>query len=156
MAAIGGGGLFLGLVGFFAWRWVQHALHEIQISRARESFLLQRERLQQMFFDAASSTGKPKGLRWKACDFGSEFEMARDRRTGEVVGLVPVTISFEAIAGSDMEGVAAVGNLRDATAIFSFSRGTWGTVGRAVFNLSPLEVIRHFQGGYDRMKPGAE
>jgi len=59
------------------------------------------------------------------------------------VALVPVTIQFEAIAGSDMEGLPAVGNLRNASAVFFFDRSKWQTAGRAVFNLNPDEALEH-------------
>jgi hypothetical protein len=138
----------LALVAMLSWRWFHRAGQEIQIGRAREAFLLQRERLEQMFFEAAVSSGKPRGLRWKQCEFGQHLELARDKHSGELLGLVPVTISFEAIPGSDMEGVAAVGNLRTASAVFIFRRGQWLTAGRAVMNLSPVEAIEHFHKHY--------
>jgi len=139
----------LALIGLLSWRWFHRAGQEIQIGRARESFLLQRERLEQMFFQAAASSGKPRGLLWKNCEFGPNLELARDKHSGDLLGLVPVTISFEAVAGSDMEGLAAVGNLRSASAVFIFRKGQWLTTGRAVMNLDPVEAIRHFHNQYE-------
>src|SRR5947209_7982907 len=137
------------LVGLLAvlvfWRPLQLFGREVQVERARELFVLQRERLEASFFSAASATRKPRGLRWKQCVFEQELELARDRRTRQLVALVPVTIQFEAIEGSDMEGLPAVGNLRNASAVFFFQRGQWLTVGKAVFNLNPVEVIQHFK-----------
>lgn len=114
------------------------------VEEAREAFAVQRPQLEKMFFDAASATGKPRGLRWKSCEFGSDVEMARDKRSGELLAMAPVTIAFEAVPGSDMEGLPAVGNLRSATAVFTWRNRRWVTAGRAVFNLSPPEAIRHF------------
>ena len=54
---------------------------------------------------------------------------------------------------SDMEGVAAVGNLRNASAVFFFHRGHWMTVGKAVFNMNPNEAIAHFKNQYERVGP---
>ena len=48
----------------------------------------------------------------------------RDRQHGQIAALVGVTIQFEAVPGGDMEGLPAVGNLRNASAVFFFSRGT--------------------------------
>jgi hypothetical protein len=62
---------------------------------------------------------------------------ARERATGQLAALASVTIQFEAVEGGDMEGLPAVGNLRDASAVFFFHRGRWHTAGRAVFNLNP-------------------
>jgi hypothetical protein len=134
-----------------AWRSLRSLGKGIQVERARELFVLQRERLEARFATAASATGKPRGLRWKDCSFENELELARERQTGQLVALVPVTIQFEAIEGSDMEGLPAVGNLRNASAVFFFQRGQWLTAGKAVFNLNPVEAIQHFGNLYERV-----
>ena len=143
--------LLLIIIVFFFRRPLRLLSKEIQVERARELFLLQRERLEARFVTAAAATGKPRGLRWKDCAFEREVELARERQTGQLVALVPVTIQFEAIEGSDMEGLPAVGNLRNASAVFFFQRGQWLTVGKAVFNLNPVEVIQHFNNRYERV-----
>jgi hypothetical protein len=137
-----------------AWRPLRALGRGIQVERARELFLLQRERLEARFVSAAQATGKPRGLIWTDCAFENEVELARDRRSGQLVALVPVTIRFEAVPGSDMEGLPAVGNLRNASAVFFFQRGQWLTTGKAVFNLNPLEVIEHFHNQYERVVIG--
>ena len=143
--------LLLGIVLFVLWRPLRSLGKDIQVERARELFLLQRERLEAKFVTAAAATGKPRGLRWKDCSFERDVELARERQTGQLVALVPVTIQFEAIEGSDMEGLPAVGNLRNASAVFFFHRGQWLTVGKAVFNLNPTKVIQHFKNRYERV-----
>jgi hypothetical protein len=143
--------LLLGLILLFLWRPMRSLGKEIQVERARELFQLQRERLEAKFVTAASATGKPRGLRWKDCAFEREVELARERQTGQLVALVPVTIQFEAIEGSDMEGLPAVANLRNASAVFFFQRGQWLTVGKTIFNLNPVEVIQHFKNRYERV-----
>jgi hypothetical protein len=125
---------------------------EVQAERARELFKLQRERLEARFLTAAAATGKPRGLRWKECAFENDLELARDRQTGQIVALVTVTISFEAVEGSDMEGLPAVDNLRNASAVFFFQRGQWHTVGKTVFNMNPGEALEHFKNQYDRLQ----
>src|SRR5262249_6204062 len=67
-----------------------------------------------------------------------------------LAALVAVTISFEAIEGGDMEGVEAVGNLRNASAGFFFGGRRWRTTGKAIFNLNPGEAIGHLKGEYER------
>jgi hypothetical protein len=128
---------------------------EVQIARARELFALQHERLEGLFLRAAAATGKPRGLRWVHCAFEPDLLLARERQTKQLVGLVGVTIQFEAVEGSDMEGVAAVGNLRNATAVFAFAAGQWQTTGKAVFNLNPPEVLRHFGKDYEPAENGS-
>lgn len=133
------------------WRPLRSLGREIQVERARESFCLQRERLELQFLQAAVASGKPRGLRWKHIDWDSQVEFARERTTGHLAALAGITIKFEAVEGSDMEGLPAVGNLRNASAVFFFQKGHWHTVGKALFNLNPLEAIEHFKNQYERV-----
>jgi hypothetical protein len=119
--------------------------------RARDEFRRQREHLEADFFRAAAASGKPRGLRWKACEWDDTVELARDKKTGQVLAFAGVTVSFEAIEGGDMEGLPAVGNLRNATAVFVHDGGRWQTAGRTLFNLNPDEAIRHFGERYERV-----
>ncbi|MBI3823672.1 MAG: hypothetical protein HY289_13465 [Planctomycetes bacterium] len=123
----------------------------ISPQQARDLFQQDRSRLQTAFFDAAAASGKPRGLRWTRCQFSDLIEWLRDKQTGQLLTLVGVTISFEAIEGGDMEGVEAVGNLRNASAVFFFQDGRWQTTGRVVFNLNPDEAVQHFQEGYEQI-----
>lgn len=131
------------------WSWLRWFGREVGAARARELFRLQRERLEAYFLSAASVTGKPRGLRWVDCDWSDEVTFVRERQSGHIAALVGVTIQFEAIPGGDMEGVEAVGNLRNASAVFFFQNGHWHTVGKAVFNMNPDEAVRHFQNQYE-------
>jgi hypothetical protein len=145
--------LGLALVGaaFFCWRWIQKHRPEVQLQRARDLFQQERPRLETLFFQAASASGKPRGLRWQECQWDSSIEWVRDKQTGQLLTLVGVTIAFEAIEGGDMEGVEAVGNLRSASAVFFFQEGRWQTAGRAIFNLSPADAVQHFSQNYTRI-----
>jgi hypothetical protein len=143
------GGL-LALVTFLVLMWRVGA-RAASLEQARASFPAQRQRLQDEFFRAAAASGKPRGLRWKACDWEPGAEFARERATGRLIALVGVTIQFEAVAGSDMEGVAAVGNLRNASAVFLFARGRWHATDKALFNLNPDEALERFANLYDRL-----
>src|ERR1051326_1337480 len=122
------------------------------LSLARSRFLQAREHLEADFFTAASRSGKPRGLRWKNCEWDSDVVFARDRHNRQLIALVGVTISFEAIEGGDMEGGAAVGNLRNAPGGFFLEGGRWRTVGKVVFNLNPGETLAHFQQQYERLE----
>jgi hypothetical protein len=120
---------------------------------ARKLFHAQRSRLEAQFFQTASASGKPRGLRWKACEWDRGVEFAREKATGHLAALASVTIQFEAIEGGDMEGLPAVGNLRNASGVFFFHDGQWHTTGKTVFNLNPDEALLHFQSLYDRLPP---
>jgi hypothetical protein len=110
-----------------------------------KEFHRQREYLEARFFDLASQSGKPRGLQWVRCDFEDGVAYARDRRTGNLIALVGVTIGFVPIEGGGMEDVPAAHDLRAATALFEYSEGRWTTQGRAVFNLNPIEAIGYYQ-----------
>jgi len=135
--------------GLLIWRRARIFTRVIGVERGREMFRLQREHLEVQFFKAASATGKPRGLRWKECQWEDGVLYAREIQSHQLVALVGVTISFEAIPGSDMEDLPAVGNLRNATAVFFFANGQWATTGRAVFNMNPDEAVRHFGKQYE-------
>jgi hypothetical protein len=138
-----------------AWPWATFwkLLHRRQpsVEQVRQQFQRQREHLELLFFQAAAASGKPRGLRWKACDWEFGVEFARERATGQLAALVGVTIQFEAIEGSDMEGLPAVGNLRNASAVFFYHGDRWHTTGKAVFNLNPDEALTHFHNQYERL-----
>jgi hypothetical protein len=134
---------------FFAWQRARNSTPPLAAARAL--FETNKTRLRELFFAAAASSGKPRGLRWRECQWSELIEWVRDKQTGQLLALVGVTISFEAIEGGDMEGVEAVGNLRNASAVFFFQDGQWQTAGRVIFNLNPDEAIQHFQSGYERV-----
>ena len=50
-----------------------------------------------------------------------------------------------------MEEVEAVGNLRAATAILTWTGRDWTTAGRTVFNLEPREVLDRYRESLDRI-----
>ena len=137
--------LLLGLAGWLMFRRGR----SVSVPVATRALAEQRERMQANFFTVAAASGKPRGLRWTGCDFGPDATLARDRRTRHLFAFVPVAISFEAIPGSDMEGLPAVGNLRTATAVFRFDEGVWATDGRALFNMDPDEALSHFSKQYE-------
>jgi hypothetical protein len=142
--------ILLGLIVVaLAWRPLKRWSGQINVERAKELFVLQRERLEPNFLPAAAASGKPRGLRWVHCQFDGDVEFARDRTSKQLVALLQVTVQFEAIAGSDMEGVAAVSNLRNASAVFFFHAGQWHTAGKAVFNMNPREALHHFRNQYE-------
>lgn len=138
-------------IAWFVWRRLHSFGSQVAIERVRELFKLQRERLEAQFLQVAAATGKPRGLRWKECQWEDPVEFAREKATGQVHALAGVTIAFEAIEGSDMEGLPAVGNLRNASAVFVFRDGRWQTNGRAVFNMNPDEAIQHLHAQYERI-----
>jgi len=136
-------------LAWLVWALLRPALFARRLQHALSQFWEDRPRLESLFFEKAAATGKPRGLSWKSCAFQNGLVLARDRANGELVGLVGVTIGFEAIEGGGMEDVEAVGNLRAATAVFTWNGTEWGTAGRAVFNLEPHEVLERYPQSLD-------
>jgi hypothetical protein len=134
-------GAALTVTAFHLWQ----LRRERVLTKAREMFHLRREWLEAEFLKLAGRRGVPRGLAWVDCDFDREVQFAKDRASGQLRALVGVTIRFEAIEGGGMEDVEAVGNLRAATAVFFFDGRKWTSGGRALFNLNPLEAIRHYR-----------
>lgn len=125
-----------------------------EAERAQGAFKLQRELLEAKFFDMASTLGKPRGVRWKQCDWQPTVTFARELESGLITAFVSVHVSFEAIAGSDMEEVEHVGLLRDGCALFHFQRGQWGTGGRVLFNMNPDDALKLFADQYGVLEAG--
>jgi hypothetical protein len=135
--------------GWLVWSLVRRTLFSRRVERVLRDFVRDRDDIRAEFLKAAAASGKPRGLAWKQCDFQDGVTLAHDRATHEIIGLVPVTISFEAIEGGGMEEVEAVGNLRAATAVLTWNKGQWTTQGRAVFNLEPREVLARYSDSLD-------
>jgi hypothetical protein len=135
--------------GWLVWSLLRRTIFSRRVERVLRDYVRDRDEIQAAFLEAAGRSGKPRGLVWKQCDFQDGLTLARDRATGEFVGLVGTTISFEAIKGGDMEDVEAVGNLRAATAVLNWKHGQWTTQGRAVFNLEPREVLERYRDSLD-------
>lgn len=120
-----------------------------EAKRAIESFRIRREQLEAKFIDLASSLGKPRGVRWKECDWQEPVTFARERQTGLLTAFASVNVSFEAVEGGDMEEVEHVGLLRDGCALFHYQHGRWGTGGRVLFNMNPQDALVRLQTQYE-------
>jgi hypothetical protein len=130
---------------WLGWSKLRPKLLARRVRHVEREFARDRKTLESKFFEAASHSGKPRGLAWKQCAFQDRILFGRDRANGEIVGLVGVTIGFEAVAGGGMEDVEAVGNLRAATAVFVHNGRQWTTQGKAIFNLEPPEVLERYR-----------
>jgi hypothetical protein len=133
-------------VGLAIWVWRRRRewRQEVAVSRARREFMLRREWLEAKFVEVASNQGRPRGLMWADCEFGSDVSFAKERKNGKLTALVAVAIQFEPVIGGGMEDVEAVAYRKAATAVFQHERGGWVTQGRAIFNLNPDEAIEFY------------
>ncbi|MEM9660075.1 MAG: hypothetical protein AAF961_17060 [Planctomycetota bacterium] len=146
-------GLFAAAVLGFFWRRWRAAQLDAKQRLAMIDFVERSDELGASFLAAAGRLGKPRGLRWKSCTLRDDRRFAKDRSTGELVGLASVEIGFEAIEGGGMEDVEAVGNIRLATSVFTWRDGEWTTDGRAVFNLDPGQTLERYADSLASTEP---
>lgn len=132
----------VGLKPCLAW------LQRQETRRAIAEFRLRREGLEAKFHDLASRQGKPRGLKWTKCDWQEPVTFGRDLQSQLLTAFVSVEVHFEAVEGGDMEDVEAVGTIRDATALFHYSKGQWGTGGKALFNMNPEDALTRLEGQF--------
>lgn len=135
-----------------AQRPILDALQSRAEAAALRSFRLHREMLEAKFFDLASRSGKPRGLRWRDCEWKDTVTFAYENQSQLLTAFAAVEISFEAIEGGDMEDVQAVGRIRDAAAVFHFQNGQWGTGGRALFNMNPHDALERLSGQFTPLR----
>jgi hypothetical protein len=97
------------------------------------------------FRRAGAASGKPRGLAWVSAEPAGDPLFVRDG--GRLVALVQVIVRFEPTPGSELEDVPQAREPRPVTAMF-VADGGWRTDGRAVFNLSPAEVVSRSGGRF--------
>jgi hypothetical protein len=131
-------------------------LQRREAEAAMRTFRTQREQLEAKFFDIASRLGKPRDLRWLDCDWLDRVTFGREVETGLLTAFVAVNIRFEAVAGGDMEDVEAVGTVRDAAALFHYRDGSWGTGGRALFNMDPTDALERLNDQYEAIDASSQ
>jgi len=141
----------LAVVAVFLSKPVQSRVRRREAVRGVRDFRFQREQLEAKFFDMARTSGKPVGLRWIDCEWLDTTTFARDLKTQLLTAFVAVNISFEAIEDEDMVDVEAVGLVREATAVFHYHRGRWGTGGKALFNMDPVSAVTRLAGQFERI-----
>jgi hypothetical protein len=112
-----------------------------EIATARARWNEHQAELQEVYFSQAGSAGTPRGLHWRKIEWPGTMQLARERSTGLLTAFVGVVVHFEPVEGGEMEGVEAATLPRDATAVFHFRRGRWGTGGRTLFNMTPEEAL---------------
>jgi hypothetical protein len=115
---------------------------------ARAAFRANQSALLRAFQQAAAS-GRPRGLLWVEVEASGEPVFVRERGTRQLVALVPAVVRFEPEEGSDLEDVPQARESRPVVALFTFDGRAWQTVGRAVFNLSPSQVIERSAGRFE-------
>ena len=136
----------LALVIWLTFPYLRRVYREVTAERAHELFQLQREMLEAKFVELARSAGNPRGALWADCEFESDCYFARHLHKGEIVAFIEVTVHFAPAETKDSE---FVGSNRQATAVFHYHHGQWGTGGRTLFDMTPSEALEHFGELYE-------
>lgn len=130
---------------WFPRRMISRVLSGFRIRSLRGGFLRNEMSLREEYFRAAAAQGKPRGLHWAECSWLSERVLLRERENGQWWVLSAVNLSFEAVAGGEMEGVEAVSMVREACAVFVWSDGSWRASGRTLFNMGTERALTHLE-----------
>lgn len=138
-----------GLVVALLYRPVRRFFREVTEERAHELFHLQQELLEAKFLELGRSRGMADGAAWIDCEFEGDSQFARHIHSGRLVAFIEVTVHFE--PGPETADTEAIGANRQATAVFQYHHGQWGTNGRALFDMTPSEALEHFSGEYQRV-----
>ena len=134
-----------GSSGRFPRRLVWNVLNGFRVRRLSGGFLRNEMFLREEYFRTAAAQGKPRGLHWAECSWLSERVLLRERENGQWWVLSAVNLSFEAVAGGEMEGVEAVSMVREACAVFVWSDGSWRASGRTLFNMGTERALLHLE-----------
>ena len=141
--------LWLAIAILFVWDEVR-AGRRADPNRIRHAFVSRRDEWLAKFLATAARAGTPRGLDWVGIMPTGEPLFVRDA-DGTVVALVPVEVRFLPVPGSDMVDVPQAREPRPVTAVFRHD-GEWRTDGRAVFNLTPQQVVDRHDGRYTELR----
>jgi hypothetical protein len=126
-------------------RWIQRLLLAIRLERAQESLRLQQQRLEEMVLRQGMASGKPRGLKWRRCQFQGEPIWLHEAEKDQLAVLVPLIIEFDPSGDSEGWEGDMVNEPRQGVILFYFRRGEWETGGRVLFNLSPHQVAQQLE-----------
>lgn len=127
------------------WGW----FFQRRLRRLDRQFVIRQEELQRAWFEKASSSGRPRGLRWEGSQWLGARVLLRERQTGHWWMLSGVNLSFSAIPGGGMEEVAAVSQLKEGCAVFVWNGSGWEPSGRTLFNLDPAGAAKQFEESHE-------
>ncbi|MEJ5276803.1 MAG: hypothetical protein WHU94_12920 [Thermogemmata sp.] len=130
----------LAVLVYFLFRWLPRLILAIRLEQAQESLRLQQQRLEEMVLRQGMASGKPRGLKWRRCQFQGEPLWLHEEEKGQVAVLVPVTVEFETHGETESWEGHPVEEPRRGVVLFFFRRGEWESAGRVLFNLTPQQA----------------
>jgi hypothetical protein len=124
------------IVGYSVGRWWRRFALTVRLERARESFRLQKSRLEELLVRQAQTHAPIRGLKWRQCQFTHEPLWLLDARHRHVATLVPIAVTFQPETPAAFGDDPSLEEPRHGVVLLVFSRGQWHWSGRTLFNLS--------------------
>jgi len=118
------------------------------IARALRQFRISREQLEARFEEVARSASKSLALKTASFEWHSEVAFGLSPESGLLTAFVSVSVR---LGKADENGspqpeteTETSAFPRNASAVFHYQDGVWGTAGRVLFNLEPDEALARF------------
>ncbi len=127
------------------WRPVVRFWRRVRFEKARILFHRERERLEARLIKQIAVPVVTGEMEWLDCNFEDEVTFLRDRRSGQYVAAVAITLGPETSWAVDF-GQEFRGR---GVAVFRFDKNRWVADPKVYMNLTPEEMIRVFS---DRME----
>lgn len=115
------------------------SLPRLNLLAARSEWERQQTSLKAQFVEQLRRRVEERGITGVSIDWGDAIRVARDRDTGLLTALVNCLVWFEQTDLLEDSKSATIP--RDATAVFHYQSGTWGSGGRVLFNMAPDQAV---------------
>ena len=119
----------------------------------RTLFELDRPTLMEKWFALFCETWRPRGLNLLGFGDAGETVWAKDSVEGHWLALIPAMIRIELVSGGELDDVPQAREPRAVVAVFRWDRRTWVPDGRAIFNLTPHQMIERSGGRWLIQQP---
>jgi len=135
----------LAIAAAMMWRPAVRFWRRVRFEKARMLFHRERERLEARLIKQIAVPVVTGEMEWLDCDFEDEVTFLRDRRSGEYVAVVMITLGPETSWAIDSEQESR----GRGVAVFRFGKNRWISDPKVYMNLTPEEMVRAFS---DRME----
>ncbi len=102
------------------------------------------------WFANAAQTGIPRGLTWVSYSDVGEVVWAKVAFDGQLLALVSTIVQFDPIAGEALDDVPQAREPRVVVVVFRWIKSRWIADARALFNLTPAQLIERSGGSWIR------
>lgn len=118
--------------------------------KARSRWEKSVQELQSAFCQMACEQDRARGICWSSLEWTDEVVFARDRQSGLITAMAGFTVAFAATGLLEDEENAELE--REATAIFHFQHGHWGSGGKMLLNMDPQLALARFGDQFESLE----